>query len=114
MGAALDYTVAQLGGPVLEQESNPSISTSPVQVVPNNADRVGLVVVNLGAGNVFMSLGNTPSVSVGIFLGANGGSTSLTVRDDFTLPSRQWTAICPAGGPSVLEVIEYIRFTKKT
>ena len=109
MGAALDFTVKQLGGLVLEQESNPSISTSPVVVVPNNPDRVALVMVNLGAGNVFVSLANVPSASAGIFLGASGGSVTLNVRDDMTLPSRQWSAICPAGGPSVLEVIEYIR-----
>lgn len=112
MGAALQYTQKELGGPVIENETNPSISTSPVIIAVNSADRVGLVVVNLGAGNVFMSLSNIPSAGVGIFLAANGGSTSLTVRDDFTLPSRQWTAICPAGGPSILEVIEYVRFTK--
>lgn len=108
MGAALDYTEKTLGGQLLEQETNPSISTTPVVVVSNNPDRVALAVVNLGAGNVFMALNNTPSASVGLLLGASGGSVTLNLRDDLTLPSRQWSAVCPSGGPSILEVIEYI------
>lgn len=112
MGAALDFVIASWGGLVLEQETNPTISTTPSVVVPNNPDRVALVVLNIGAGTVFMSLSNTPSANAGIFLGANGGAVTMNVRDDGTLPSRQWSAVCPTGGPLVLEVIEYIRQVK--
>lgn len=107
-GAARAYTEDQLGGPCNELESNPTVQTTVGILIGGNADRVGLVIVNQGANDVFISLSAGVSTSNGIRVGANGGSATLNVRDDFTLPSRTWYAIAN-GGTSAVYVLEEVR-----
>jgi len=110
-GAALEITQILLGGPVVEVESNPTITTSVGTAVEGNGDRVALVIVNQGANDVFIALNSGVSSSNGIRLTANGGSVALSVRDDFTLSSRKWYAVT-AAATSAIYVLEYWRFTQ--
>jgi hypothetical protein len=107
-GAALDYTSRFLGGLVLEQESFPVISFTATPIVGNNPDRVGLLLMNSGGVPVFIGLGSSLSTVQGQFLTPNGGALSLTVTDDFTLPSRAWFGIVTSGSTQ-LYVLEIIR-----
>lgn len=110
IGAALQYSEQQLGGPVVEVDSTTSVSVTPLLLVKGNGDRVGLVMVNLGAGDVFVAPNSGVGGTVGIRLGANGGNLTMTLKDDFTLQTREWYAVCPSGGPSNVYVIDYARF----
>jgi len=108
--AALLFTEQELGGPCTEVESNPLVlSTAPSVIAAGNGDRVGLIIMNLGPQNAYVGLVNNVSSTTGIFLPSGGGSISLTVRDDFTLPARSWSAI-GNGGSTQLYVLEIIRF----
>ena len=111
IGAAMQFTEKELGGPVVETENVVAVDSTPVRLVAGNGDRVGLVVINLGAANAYVALSSVPSSSLGLLLGSTGGNMALTVRDDFTLTSREWWAVVPAGGPCNLYVLEYSRFT---
>jgi hypothetical protein len=64
-------------------------------------------MLNNGATDVFIGLDSATSTSNGIRLSAAGGSASLNVKDDFTLPSREWLGIssAPANNVYVLEII---------
>lgn len=107
-GAARWWTENQFGGPTRENETNPLIGTTATRVIGNNPDRVGLIIVNLGANDVYIALNNSVSTTNGIKLPAAGGNVTMTVRDDFTLPAREWDGI-GNGGTSLLYVLEEIQ-----
>lgn len=107
-GAARWWTENQFGGPTRENETNPNIQTTATIVVKNNPDRVGLIIVNLGANDVYIALNNGVSSTNGIKLPASGGNVTMTVRDDFTLPAREWDGI-GNGGASLVYVLEEIQ-----
>lgn len=108
--AALLFTQQELGGPIVENESIVAIPAAASEVFLNgNGDRVGLVLINVGSFVIYV--GVTPgnlNLGQGIPLPSGGGAMTLTVRDDFTLPSRAWYAYSPNN--SSLYVLELIRF----
>jgi len=109
--AALLFTEQELGGPCLENENFFTVTNLAQQIiVQGNGDRVGLVIMNLSANNVYVGLSGNITSSNGIALLGSGASISMTVRDDFTLPTRQWTATS-LGGVSFIYVLEIIRYT---
>jgi hypothetical protein len=109
-GAARYFAEQWLGGPVRENETNPTVGVAVSKVVQSNPDRVGLVIVNQGAADIFVGLSNSVTTSSGVRLTANGGSMTLNVRDDFTLTAREWDGISGGVGNSVyvLEMISDI------
>jgi hypothetical protein len=109
VGAALDYWRKQFGGLATENENTVSVNTAVLTAINGNGDRLGLLLMNLGAANLFVAVSSSVSASFGILLGANGGFVSLNVRDDFTMQTRQWYAVCPSGGPSTLYTLELTR-----
>lgn len=110
IGAALQFTQEELGGPCTENESYPVCQTTSTVIAQGNGDRVGLIVMNLGSNPINLSLQGIPSATGGILLAGNGGVLGMTVRDDFTLPARQWNAIA-TGGTSQMYVLEIIRYS---
>lgn len=107
-GAARAFTEAALGGPCTEIETNPTIQATVTNVVNNSPDRVGLVIINLGANDVYIAMNAGVSNTNGLKLPANGGSVSMNVRDDFVIPSRQWFGIAN-GGASTIYCLEEVR-----
>jgi hypothetical protein len=113
-GAALTWTQEEYGYLIHEVESFPGIpfqSTPATQILSNNGDRLGLVIVNPGTSVVYISLSSSVSSNNGIILTANGGALTTNVRQDLTLPSRAWYAISPAA-PGQLYVLEIIGWKK--
>lgn len=107
--AALLFTEQELGGPCVENESQVNVAATVTQLCLGAGDRVGLVFINIGTQDVYIALSASVASFNGIFLSANGGSVSLTVRDDFTLTSRAWYAVANGGMGSVY-VLEVVRF----
>lgn len=108
--AALLFTQQELGGPVVENESYPVANTTEATAINGAGDRVGLLMFNLGSNPVYVGLTSAVSATAGVLLAANGGFIAMNVRDDFTLPSRQWNCIS-TGGTSQMYVLELLRFT---
>ena len=112
-GAALEWIEKEYGGKCKISQSVVSVPTlTPTLVTQNNADRVALVMVNLGTVDTFV----TPNIGTvvagnGVDLGANGGEVSVNVRDDMVLPIFEWRALTTSGTGTiyVLEVIREIR-----
>lgn len=109
IGAALQYWREQFGGVAVENENTVSVNTAVVSAINGNGDRLGLLLMNLGSANIFVSVSSAVGTSFGVLLSSNGGFIAMNVRDDFTLQTRQWFAICPAGGPSTLYTLELSR-----
>lgn len=61
-----------------------------------NPNRVGLVIVNTGTANFYLSPLNTVIAGVGILLTAGGGSVAFTWDEDFELVSSELFGICEA------------------
>ena len=112
IGAARQYTEDQLGGPCVENESTPLATTTSSVAIDGNGDRVGLLIINIGAQIVYIALGPNVSAANGIQLAAGGGVASFNVRDDFTLPTRRWYMLSGAA-TSQMYVLEINRFTLK-
>jgi len=108
VGAALAWSQQQLGGLLEIKESNPTATTSAAQLVENNADRVALIIFNLGANDVFIAFNSGVSSTNGIKLVANGGFVTLTLRDDYTIQSYNFWFIAAAATSSVY-VFELLR-----
>jgi len=111
VGANLAWVQTQLGGEVLEQDSSPLVSSTTVQILANNPDRMGLVMMNLGTGDMFVSFNPNVSTQLGIKLAANGGFISMKLRDDFTMITRAYYAISPSVNGNIY-IVEYILIVK--
>jgi len=108
VGAARAYTDAVLGGPTYDIDSNPTAQTTAGELIKGSPDRVGLIIVNQGGNDVYVAISSGVSTTNGIKLTANGGSVTMDVKTDYTLPSRAWFAIAN-GGTSACYVIEIVR-----
>lgn len=111
-GAALQYAIEQFGGPVSEAEAIVPVSGGVVPLILGNGDRLGILFINVGNADVYVSF--TPSILFaggGIYLPAAGGLVSMIVRDDLTLPSRAWYATNVTGASSVY-TLEYFRISQ--
>lgn len=108
--AALLFTEQELGGPCYEQDGVVNVGTAIAASIQGNGERVGILMINQSPFDMYVSLTSAVSTSQGILLGANGGLLSFTVRDDFTLPTRQWFAVCPGANGQSLYVLEIIRY----
>lgn len=106
LGAALRYVQKMLGGSIVETVTNVSLGTTSSTIAKGNGDRVALVVFNSSNSDISIMPILTPTALIGLTLGAAGGMMSLSVRDDFTLPSQEWHGISPAPA-QIITVIEY-------
>lgn len=106
-GAARWFTENILGGPSRSQDTNFVVATTSVVVAKNNPDRIGLVIQNIGSTDAFVGISSAILQALGIKLSALGTSMTLTVRDDFDLVTREWTAITQGAATSI-EVYEVI------
>jgi hypothetical protein len=100
-GAAMRWLEKEFGGALQELETFPATAAAVATVVGNNPDAVLLLFINTGAFDIFLKLRQDIPAATGIRLGANGGGTSLSVREDGTLPTREWFASSPGGASSL-------------
>jgi hypothetical protein len=102
------FIEAAFGGPTTDQESVVLVGTTGnTRLVPNNAERVSLTFVNIDVNDVIIGLG--PFVSTGgLRLVRSGGAINFIVRDDATLPGREWWAQSPVA-PANVYILEVIR-----
>lgn len=109
VGAARAWLQAQYGGAFQELETFPATGVSNASAIGNDPGAVFLLFTNIGAFDIFLKLRADIPATTGIRLGANGGGTSMTVKDDATLPTREWFAASP-GGASQLYILRLVLF----
>lgn len=78
-----------------------AVGVSSTKLCNNNPRRFGLILVNQGAGNVYVDFGQAPALNQGILLGPNGGSITLAALEDGELTGYDAYAISPAVGNTV-------------
>lgn len=110
VGAALQYTQSVTNSETETYDYNPTITTSVSQLLPNNADRLELIIFNLGANDGYVHWDGAVSSTNGFKVNANGGFLLFKVKDDFTLVARQFFAVSTIGN-TTFTVVEVVRIT---
>ena len=108
-GAAAEFLRERYAGELTENETTATIGTTFGQVVSSNPDRLGLLIINLSANTVYVSINSDVSATNGIRLGATGGSVSFNVTDDGMLLTRTWYGLATGAGSSIY-VLDLSRF----
>lgn len=97
VGANLLFIEGEFEGPVDEQSGDVSVTITPTRFVNDDPEALALTILNLGSTSAYIMLDDTVSSTHGILLVGGGGSVSLNVRDDQTLPARAWWAVTATG-----------------
>ena len=90
-----------------ENRVTDTVNTTVTKIAMNNPNRLGLIILNLGAYDIYVAPTSDVSLDKGILLTANGGGISFNLREDFMLPALSWYAIAN-GGASKVYVLEVI------
>ena len=101
--SALDILAERYGQNVSYRESpdGSEVGTASALLVPNDPQRVALVVINLSANTIYLRM-RRPAVATGsIPLLPSGGSMSLNLDDDLILPSLDWHGIATGANSDV-------------
>lgn len=98
-----DIVAAKLGASVAEEEyPDATDADSAAKVlVRRNPARLALIVINLSANTVVIAPDRDVSTTRGIQISANGGSVTLNVNDDFTLPSLEWWVVASVDNSAI-------------
>lgn len=106
MGRLADLIQQSMGGKTRVRFAAPGLTLgiAATRIVPQNADRLGLVITNLSANNVFIAFDNQVSSTHGIFLAPNGGSISMNYKDDFELVGFEVFGLASAAGSNIYYV----------
>jgi len=73
------------------------VTTTVTQIVHGNPDRLSIIVVNLGANDVYVAFDREVSTTRGILLTANGGFLSMNVDEDMELVGYPIYGVTAAG-----------------
>lgn len=112
-GAAAVFAAKRFGGLLREFVSNPTVGIASAELIGANPERVFILVVNLSTVDVFLSWSPGASSTNGVLIGPSGGSMSLDVETDGTLPANRLFAIAGAAA-SQMFILELRRVTKIT
>lgn len=100
-----DYLDARFGVDVRSRR-NPlglaTIAVTATRILPRNPNRYAFLFVNLSAGSIFLLDSPLVSATNGILVAPNGGSVSVSVEEDFSLPAEEWSALAPLGATEFL------------
>jgi hypothetical protein len=110
MAGPLAVAIAKEIGIPTEPRVNPdtgSVGVAVVRVLPNNPNRFGFIIINLGLSAVYVAPDRAVSATRGIRLAPSGGSFSANWREDFQLVGWDWYAIADAAAQDVfvMEVV---------
>lgn len=107
-GAVQQLIEAEVGGRFTVRERSVTVPAAAVEILPNNPERAAYLLANTGA--VLLQLGWRLPVAApdAVPIAANGGVLSVTVREDFILPTWNVYGVVAAGNTTV-RVVEVIR-----
>lgn len=70
-----------------------SIGTTVTKWLDSNFDRVGFVIINLSANDVYVAPDPTVATDHGIFISPNGGHHASTILEDFAYVNEEFYGI---------------------
>lgn len=94
---------ARYGVRLLERE-NPEVAAVGVAatlILRNHPGRVAFTIINLSANNIYIAPNPAVAATLGVFVAPGGGFVSVSMDEDFTLPTREWYAIAAGAGSAI-------------
>ena len=110
-GAAQLFIEQFFGGFVAVIERTLTLSTTTQEVLRNNPERVGFLIVITGSTTAQFAFGPVPTAAASILVGGSGGTFRANVREDFTMPTHALNGNV-AAGTSTLFIIEVVRVSE--
>lgn len=102
------FAISRWGGPTTPSLTSATVGTSASRIVLNNPRRVKLVLLNLGASDVFVGFNSSVTTSAGIKLVASTGFIESNAADDGEEVLSELWAISAAAGNTVM-ILEVFR-----
>lgn len=96
-GSVEEIIKAEIGGSFTLRPRAVTVTTTPVEILRNNPERVMWLIVNTGDAEVTFGWGLPLVAGSAIPFGGNGGGASVNVREDFILPIFPAFAVVSAG-----------------
>lgn len=84
-----------------------SVAVAVTKICSFNPNRMGLVIVNTGSANIYVSPSGTVAVGKGTLLTSGGGSMSFVWDEDFELVAHDFYSIAD-GAPSTIYLMEIV------
>jgi len=106
MGALAEVVERLVGVETKARDWVADVSTTPTRILPNNPDRLEVVVVNSSANNAYLGLTSEVAVGEGLVVPNGNGSVVLTARDDGEMVGREWWAVSDAAIQLYILVLE--------
>lgn len=107
-GAAELFIQDFVGGFFAVRERNLTLSTTAQEVLRNDPERVGWLIVVTGATQAQLAFNALPTAANAVLIAGLGGSFSVNVREDFVLPT--WSLHgAVAAGTTTLHIVEIVR-----
>lgn len=91
----------RFGGVVRDEAGTVSIGITVGAIVGRDPERVFLLIVNLSPNDLFIAPLIDPSSTRGIRLDPNGGSMTVNIDQDASLPALEWNGIATVAGSNV-------------
>lgn len=82
--------------------TNPTVGATASNILLLDPAAIEVTVINLSTNTCEIAPDNLVSTTRGIELASGGGSASIGFRDDLSLPTNEWWAICSGAGSSLL------------
>lgn len=103
MGALSDAIQARFGVKTrpVDNPQNSVLSTTAIDILRQNPDRLAFTVTNLSGIVVFIHSSPAVSSALGYRLGVNGGFISFLADEDFDVVGYEWFAIAASGTPTI-------------
>lgn len=106
--ALQQYVEKMVDGNYVAATSDVAVTTTAAKITDNDMERMALTFINIGSNPVVLAPLKNPTSSLGIRLGAQGGSLNLNAMEDMVLVGWDWYVIGD-GGTSTVTVIEVKR-----
>jgi len=101
------------GGFVAVVERTLTLTTTTQEVLKNNPERLGFLIVVTGATTAQFAFGPAPTAAASILIGGSGGSFRANVGEDFTMVTMAMNGNVAAGTTTLL-IIEIVRTSAPT
>lgn len=96
------FAISRWGGATTPKLTSVTVGTSASRIVTNNPRRVKLVLLNLGASDVYVAFDSSVTTSAGIKLVASTGFLETNASDDGEEVLSEFWAISVAAGNTVM------------
>ena len=96
------FAIARWGGPTTPKLTSATVGTTASRIVTNNPRRVKLVLLNLGASDVYVGFDSSVTTSAGLKLVAATGTLESNAADDGEEVLVELWAISASAGQTVM------------